>query len=178
MMKIYLSAAALLALAPSAAVAGDAAETRFEHGGATYRYTVTEVGDAHDRYANSQTNFLLQRIEDYEGVAILATNSRDRFDPAFVRRFDTVLEFPLPDAPARRLLWDCHLGESHAVSEARLDRLAAAVDLTGGHVRNVVLAAAARARSEERRVESRDLDAAIAEEYAKLGRTAPSLAGS
>jgi SpoVK/Ycf46/Vps4 family AAA+-type ATPase len=56
----------------------------------------TDVGDAHDRYANSQTNFLLQRIEDYEGVAILATNSRDRFDPAFVRRFDMVLEFPLP----------------------------------------------------------------------------------
>jgi AAA+ superfamily predicted ATPase len=137
----------------------------------------TEVGDAHDRYANSQTNFLLQRIEDYEGVAILATNSRDRFDPAFVRRFDMVLEFPLPDAPARRLLWDCHLGQDHKVSAGRLDRLAASVDLTGGHVRNVVLAASARARAEDRPIESFDLDAAIAEEYAKLGRSAPSLPG-
>jgi AAA+ superfamily predicted ATPase len=135
----------------------------------------TEVSDAHDRYANSQTNFLLQRIEEYEGVAILATNSRDRFDPAFVRRFDMVLEFPLPGAPARRRLWDCHLGEAHNVSAGRLDRLAAAVDLTGGHVRNVVLAASARARAESRMIESTDLDAAIAEEYAKLGRTVPSL---
>jgi SpoVK/Ycf46/Vps4 family AAA+-type ATPase len=138
----------------------------------------TDVGDAHDRYANSQTNFLLQRIEDYEGVAILATNSRDRFDPAFVRRFDAVLEFPLPDAPARRRLWDCHLGDNHRVGAARLDRLAASVDLTGGHVRNVVLAASARSRAEARVIESADLDAAIAEEYAKLGRTAPSLPGS
>jgi SpoVK/Ycf46/Vps4 family AAA+-type ATPase len=135
----------------------------------------TDVSDAHDRYANSQTNFLLQRIEEYEGVAILATNSRDRFDPAFVRRFDMVLEFPLPDAPARRRLWDCHLGEAHEISSSRLDRLAAAVDLTGGHVRNVVLAASARARAEGRMIVSTDLDAAIAEEYAKLGRTAPSL---
>jgi hypothetical protein len=135
----------------------------------------TDVSDAHDRYANSQTNFLLQRIEDYEGVAILATNSRDRFDPAFVRRFDMVLEFPLPDAPARRRLWDCHLGDRHSVSSQRLDRLAAAVDLTGGHVRNVVLAASARARAQSRLIESADLDAAIVEEYAKLGRTAPSL---
>jgi AAA+ superfamily predicted ATPase len=135
----------------------------------------TDVSDAHDRYANSQTNFLLQRIEEYEGVAILATNSRDRFDPAFVRRFDMVLEFPLPSAPARRRLWDCHLGDAHRVSARRLDRLAAAVDLTGGHVRNVVLAASARARADGRMIESTDLDAAIAEEYAKLGRTVPSL---
>src|SRR5262249_14857804 len=97
--------------------------------------------------------------------------------PAFVRRFDTVLEFPLPDAPARRLLWDCHLGDNHRVSAGRLDRLAAAVDLTGGHVRNVVLAASARARSEERPIESADLDAATSEAYAKLGRSAPSLPG-
>ncbi len=136
----------------------------------------TEVGDAHDRYANAQTNYLLQRIEDFEGVALLATNSRDRFDPAFVRRLDMVLEFPLPDAAARRLLWDRHLGDAHAIAPARLDQVAAAVDLAGGHVRNVVLAAAARAKAGDRPIAARDLDAAIAEEYAKLGRTAPPLA--
>jgi hypothetical protein len=135
----------------------------------------TEVGDAHDRYANSQTNFLLQRIEDYEGVAILATNSRDRFDPAFVRRFDMVLEFPLPDAAARRLLWDRHLGDGHAVTDEQLDLVAAHVDLAGGHVRNIVLAAAARAKAGGRRIGMPDVAAATVEEYAKLGRTAPSL---
>jgi AAA+ superfamily predicted ATPase len=137
----------------------------------------TEVSDAHDRHANAQTNFLLQRIEEFDGVALLATNGRSRFDPAFVRRLDAVLEFPLPDAPARRKLWDCHLGKDHHVSARRLDRLAAEIDLAGGHVRNVVLAASARARAEGRSIESSDLDAAIVEEYAKLGRSAPSLPG-
>lgn len=136
----------------------------------------TEVSDANDRHANAQTNFLLQRIEEFEGVALLATNSRDRFDPAFVRRLDMVLEFPLPDAAARRLLWDRHLGEGHAVAPARLDLVAATVDLAGGHVRNIVLAAAARAKAQGRAIGPADLDAGVAEEYAKLGRTAPPLA--
>src|SRR5690606_6646667 len=135
----------------------------------------TEVSDAHDRYANSQTNFLLQRIEDYTGVAILATNSRDRFDPAFARRLDMVLEFPLPDAAARRQLWDCHLGSDHRAAEEWLDAIAGTVDLAGGHIRNVVLASAARARVSSRSIEAQDIACAIAEEYAKLGRTAPPL---
>ncbi len=135
----------------------------------------TEVSDAHDRYANSQTNFLLQRIEDYTGVAILATNSRDRFDPAFARRLDMVLEFPLPDAAARRQLWDRHLGANHVAPEDWLDAVAGSVDLAGGHIRNVVLASAARARAAGRPIDAGDVAAAIAEEYAKLGRTAPPL---
>jgi hypothetical protein len=135
----------------------------------------TEVSDAHDRYANSQTNFLLQRIEDYTGVAILATNGRDRFDPAFARRLDMVLEFPLPDAAARRELWDRHLGPDKGVEERWLDAVAGTVDLAGGHIRNVVLAAAARARAAGRAIEAGDIAAAIGEEYAKLGRTAPPL---
>jgi hypothetical protein len=133
----------------------------------------TDVGDANDRHANAQTNYLLQRIEEFDGVALMATNSRDRFDPAFVRRLDAVLDFPLPDASARRMLWDCHLGQGHCVPSDRLDHLAAAIDLAGGHVRNVVLAAQARALSEDRAIGESDLLAASAEEYAKLGRSAP-----
>lgn len=136
----------------------------------------TEVSDSHDRYANAQTNFLLQRIEDYTGVAILATNSRDRFDAAFARRLDMVLEFPLPDSAARRQLWDRHLGSGHAIPPSKLDQVAAAVDFAGGHVRNVVLAAAARAKAAGRPIAVGDLHEAVAEEYAKLGRTAPPLA--
>ena len=133
----------------------------------------TDVGDANDRHANAQTNYLLQRIEEFDGVALMATNNRDRFDPAFVRRLDTVLEFPLPDAAARRQLWDRHLGQSHAIADDALDQLAAAIDLAGGHVRNVVLAAASRAMSAGRAISEPDLLAAIREEYAKLGRSAP-----
>ena len=137
----------------------------------------TDVGDANDRHANAQTNYLLQRIEEFDGVALMATNNRDRFDPAFVRRLDTVLEFPLPDAAARRQLWDRHLGQSHAIADDALDHLAASIDLAGGHVRNVVLAAASRAISAGRAIAEPDLLAAIREEYAKLGRSAPPAAG-
>ena len=136
----------------------------------------TDVGDANDRHANAQTNFLLQRIEEFDGVAVLATNSRDRFDPAFVRRLDMVLEFPLPDTAARRQLWDRHLGQDNAIAAARLDQIAATIDLAGGHIRNIVLAAAARAKSERRPIASADIEAAAFEEYAKLGRTPPPLA--
>ena len=106
---------------------------------------------------------------------LLASNSRERFDPAFVRRLDAILEFPLPEAPARRALWDAHLGTAHALPPAALDRIAVSVELAGGHIRNVVLAAAARARAQSRPITWPDLTAAIAEEYTKLARPAPDL---
>ncbi len=133
----------------------------------------TDVSDANDRHANAQTNFLLQRIEDYAGVCLLATNNRDRFDPAFVRRLDMVLEFPLPDAPARRALWDRHLGMQPQLNDRDLDRLASAVELSGGHVRNIALSAASRAMAQARAISIDDLLSAATEEYAKLGRTPP-----
>ncbi len=133
----------------------------------------TDVSDANDRHANAQTNYLLQRIEEFDGIALLASNSRDRFDPAFVRRLDAILELPLPDAPARRELWRAHLGSFHDLDEADLDRLAVKIDLAGGHIRNIVLAASARAVAARRTIRRADLAAAAADEYAKLGRPAP-----
>jgi hypothetical protein len=135
----------------------------------------TEVGDSHDRFANAQTNYLLQRIEDFDGVAILATNSRDRFDPAFVRRLDSILEFPLPDAVARRALWHAHLGSGHDLDQRAIDALSVAVDLAGGHIRNIVLSASVRAGRAGRTIGYDDVAAAACEEYGKLGRSPPSL---
>jgi hypothetical protein len=135
----------------------------------------TDVGDANDRFANAQTNYLLQRIEEFDGIALLASNSRERFDPAFVRRLDAILEFPLPEAPARRALWHAHLGTAHELPAEALDRLAVSVDLAGGHIRNVVLAAAARAKAEGRTIGWADVTAAVAEEYGKLARPPPEL---
>ena len=133
----------------------------------------TDVGDAHDRYANAQTNYLLQRIEEFDGIALLASNSRDRFDPAFTRRLDAILEFPMPEGPARRDLWVTHLGTRHTLSQAELDRLAVTVDLAGGHIRNIVLAAAARATTGRRAIVWTDIAQAADDEYRKLGRPAP-----
>jgi hypothetical protein len=135
----------------------------------------TDVGDANDRFANAQTNYLLQRIEEFDGIVLLASNNRDRFDPAFVRRLDAILEFPMPEAPARRALWCAHLGNAHSLDDAALDRLAVSIDLAGGHIRNLVLAAAARAVAEMRPIGWADIAQAARDEYAKLGRPAPEL---
>jgi hypothetical protein len=135
----------------------------------------TDISDAHDRHANAQTNYLLQRIEEFDGIALLASNSRTRFDPAFVRRLDAILDFPMPEAPARAELWRAHLGQRHGLSPAEIDRLAVAVDIAGGHIRNAVLAAAARALGREAAIGWVEVSAAVAEEYAKLGRPAPHL---
>lgn len=133
----------------------------------------TDVGDAHDRFANAQTNYLLQRIENFAGLAVLTSNTRDRFDAAFTRRLDSILEFPLPDAPARRALWQAHLGGGHVLGAAEIDSLAVTLDLAGGHIRNVVLAGAAHARAAGRPIARDDLLYAAAGEYRKLGRPVP-----
>lgn len=136
----------------------------------------TDVKDAHDRYANQQTNYLLQRIESFDGIVLLTSNSRARFDSAFSRRLDAILEFPLPGAEERRALWLAHLGEAHALDDGALNRLAATSDLAGGHIRNVVLAA--RALAPAGTIAWPALQQALAAEYRKLGKTLPAgLAG-
>nr|WP_166180941.1 ATP-binding protein [Altererythrobacter segetis] len=136
----------------------------------------TDVNDAHDRHANAQTNYLLQRIEDFDGVVILATNVRDNMDAAFARRLDLILQFPMPDSAARFALWRGHLGHGHRLNENELGALAVSVELTGGHIRNVVLAAAVRARLAGRPIGLADVLEALEDEYGKLGRTAPTVA--
>jgi len=131
----------------------------------------TEVRDANDRYANQQTNYLLQRIESFEGIVLLTSNSRSRFDTAFTRRLDSILEFPAPSAEERRALWLAHLGDAHALGAGDLSRLAAGCDLAGGHIRNVVLAA--RALSGAGPIQRAELGQALSAEYRKLGRPLP-----
>lgn len=130
----------------------------------------TEVRDANDRHANQQTNYLLQRIESFDGIAFITSNSRARFDAAFTRRIDAIVDFPAPGPEERRALWLAHLGETHALAPAEINRLAASMDLTGGHIRNVVLAAAVSARAARRRLGMDDVRAALAAEYRKIGR--------
>lgn len=137
----------------------------------------TDVKDSNDRFANAQTNYLLQRIETFDGIAILTSNSRARFDSAFSRRLDAILDFPAPGPEERRRLWTGHLGPHHTLSTSEVNQLAATVDLAGGHIRNIVFAAAAAARTVGRAIESGDLIRAVAAEYRKLGRQAPAALG-
>ncbi|QRN93112.1 ATP-binding protein [Archangium violaceum] len=133
----------------------------------------TDIRDSNDRFANAQTNYLLQRIESFDGVAILTSNSKGRFDPAFMRRLDAIIEFPMPGPEERRSLWLSHLGEGHQVAPKDLNRLAAMAELSGGHIRNAVLLAAVLARGEGRPIEYADLLRGFASEYRKLGRHVP-----
>jgi hypothetical protein len=133
----------------------------------------TDVKDSNDRFANAQTNYLLQRIESFDGIALLTSNSRARFDPAFCRRLDMIVEFPLPGPEERRSLWLSHLGERHVLTPRELNRIAASADLAGGHIRNAVLAASALAQIDSRPIHFDDVLVGLADEYGKLGQKLP-----
>ena len=133
----------------------------------------TDVREANDRFANAQTNYLLQRIESFEGIAILTSNNRSRFDSAFARRLDIIIDFPPPRPEERRALWLSHLGRRHALSMPQINQLACA-ELCGGDIRNVVLAASVPAHDAERPISYEDVRIALATELRKLGRDVPS----
>jgi hypothetical protein len=133
----------------------------------------TDVKDSNDRFANAQTNFLLQRIESYDGIVVLTSNSRNRLDPAFTRRLDAVIEFPLPGPEERRDLWRAHLGDAHTLDAASINRLAVTIDLVGGHIRNAVLSAAVLARRDARLIRFDDIVTGLLVEYRKIGRSVP-----
>jgi hypothetical protein len=133
----------------------------------------TEINDANDRFANAQTNYLLQRLENYDGLVVLTSNSQARFDEAFSRRLDFIIDFPLPGPDERRALWQSHLGPLARLTASELNQLAVLVDLTGGQTRNVVFAAAVHARRDGREIEFTDLLSGIEAELRKLGRQVP-----
>ena len=131
----------------------------------------TEVKDAHDRYANIEVNFLLQRVEQYEGIVILASNLQRNLDDAFLRRLHDVVEFPFPNDSLRERMW-----RSHVPREARCEKdidyafLGRQFKITGGSIKNIVLDAAFRAASEQRPIGMRDLIHATKAELQKQGR--------
>lgn len=131
----------------------------------------SEVNDAHDRYANVETAYLLQRMESFDGIAILTSNLRANVDDAFTRRLDAVVDFPMPDEEHRRRLWDRCLGAAlPRADDLDLDFCARAFELPGGNIRSIVLTAAYFAASGDRAVTMADLVRAVHREYRKLGR--------
>jgi len=130
----------------------------------------SEVKDAHDRYANIEVAYLLQRMETYEGLAILTTNMRQNLDPAFLRRLRFIIDFPRPDAEARETIWrQCLPVEAHRLDEAAFRLLARKIDLTGGHIRQITLRAAFIAAAAGQRIDLEHIVRAARAELAKLG---------
>jgi hypothetical protein len=132
----------------------------------------TDVSDSKDRYANQEVSYLLQRVENFDGVVILATNNRDNMDKAFTRRFQVVVEFPVPNATERLRLWESSLPESCGLAPSvNLFAIADRYELTGGGIMNVVRHCALRAAMRgNANIEEFDVVDGIKREYRKAGR--------
>lgn len=130
----------------------------------------SEVKEAHDRYANIEVAYLLQRIEAFEGLVMLTTNMMGNLDQAFLRRLRFVIEFPKPDARAREAIWrQCLPSISHELDDEDLRHLARRVELTGGQIRQVTLRAAFIAASAGHLIGIEDISRATHAELTKMG---------
>ena len=136
----------------------------------------TDVKTSNDRYANLEVNYLLQRLDSFEGVAILTSNLDGAIDPAFKRRLSLRLQFPFPDEDVRLRLWQAHVAAADAVTEGDFDfgDLARRFPLSGGYIRNCVVRAAFLAAHEGRPLAHKHLLRAIQLEYRELGKLSTS----
>jgi len=127
----------------------------------------SEVHDSHDRYANIEVGYLLQRMETYHGLAILATNYKNAMDTAFLRRIRFVINFPFPDEKNREKIWKGSfpkLAPTNGIDFAKLSKLS----ITGGNIRNIALNAAFLAAEDNESISMSHLKQAAKSEYDKL----------
>jgi hypothetical protein len=130
----------------------------------------SQVRDSHDRYANIEIAYLLQLMEEYEGMAILATNLSRNVDDAFARRMHHVIEFPVPNESLRSRIWSKVFPQATPMGDVDLGFAARHFELAGGAIRGAALGAAAMAAADGGSVSMRHLVVAVAREYQKLGR--------
>ena len=132
----------------------------------------SEVRDAHDRYANIEIGYLLQKMEEYEGISILTTNLRQNLDEAFVRRLAFTVHFPSPDEASRRRIWaGIWPSEMPLSEEVELDFLARQFKLSGGNIKNIALAAAFLAAEASSSLTMSHILHGTKREYQKMGKT-------
>lgn len=134
----------------------------------------SHTNDAHDRYANQEVSFLLQRIETFDGVAILASNLRENLDDAFTRRFESIIYFPIPRPEERLRLWQQGFSPKARLDESLdLEKLAEDYAMTGGSIMNVIRYASLQAvKAGRERIAQEDVLQGIRREYAKEGKAA------
>lgn len=138
----------------------------------------SEVKDAHDRYANLEISYLLERMERFKGLAILATNRKNDLDEAFLRRLRYIIDFPLPDRVQRKEIWLQVIPKNVDSSDVDFDFLAKSFRLAGGHIRSIVFNACLQSASVNGKTTSKDgeklgmeeIIAAVMREYEKLKR--------
>ena len=139
----------------------------------------TDVQNANDRYANTDTNHLLQLLEAHDGLVLLSTNKRANIDPAFIRRLRHVVEFPQPGPTERRLIWTRMidgLGQDPAPLSDAIEEIARTHDLSPAQIKGAALSALYSALHAGRAIEAGDLKAAAEHELTKEGRAMPATA--
>jgi hypothetical protein len=127
----------------------------------------SEIKDSHDRYANIEVSYLLQRMENYRGLAILTTNMKSALDQAFLRRIRFIVQFPFPDAANRAAIWERIFPAKTPIGRLDVEKLAR-LNITGGSIRNIALNAAFLAAGDGGQVQMNHLLAAARSEYTKL----------
>jgi hypothetical protein len=133
----------------------------------------TAVETSNDRYANLETNFLLQRLETFDGILLVTTNAAARIDGAFERRMDVVVDFFAPEEVERWWLWQLHLPQAHQVGAELLDVLAVQCPMTGAEIRNAMVHASLLALDDSRPMGDEHVLGAVRRELAKAGRVCP-----
>jgi hypothetical protein len=130
----------------------------------------SEVSDAHDRYANIEVAFLLQRLERHNGVVVLATNLAKNLDPAFLRRISVVVDFPMPEPSERLRIWELSVPDAARADELDLAFLADSFELAGGSIRNAAITAAFLAARDGSAITMETLVTSVKRELQKAGR--------
>jgi hypothetical protein len=133
----------------------------------------TAVQSSNDRYANLETNFLLQRVESFEGILLITTNAGGRIDSAFQRRMDVVVDFRAPEPQERWRIWQIHLPPDHRVDARWIEDASFRCVLSGGQIRNAVLHASLLALSNGERIRTAHAEEAVRREYRKMGAVCP-----
>lgn len=131
----------------------------------------TEVSDAHDRYANIETSYLLQKMEEYQGVVIMATNLRGNMDDAFTRRIRFIVEFPFPDEASRLKIWQTHFPKESLLSDQiDYEYLSRELKIAGGSIKNIVLNSAFLAAEKEDAIGMKHILHGAQREFEKIGK--------
>ncbi len=130
----------------------------------------SDVSEAKDKFANTQVSYILQRLEQYDGIVILATNFRQNVDDAVMRRIRYLVEFQFPNVETRRMLWQSAFAEKTPLEEVDFDFLALRFELAGGSIKNIALNAAFLAAKEESAITMRHILICVKEESKKLGK--------
>lgn len=137
-------------------------------------YLASEVKDSHDRHANIEVSYLLQRMEAYQGLAILTTNLKEDLDQAFLRRLRFIVNFPFPKSPERSEIWQRAFPQETPTKELNYKRLGQ-LDITGGNIKSIALNSAFLAADANEPVMMKHILEATKTEYLKWGRSLSNL---